>query len=326
MWAWLVVVGLVSASGTWAARRYAIRRSLLDLPGERRSHSVATPRGGGVGPVLGFAFALAAAGAAGSIRGADWRWLLAAVVAVAAIGAWDDHRPLGAGIRLGIHALAGVCVAAGFGMWRGDVAGAIAVVGITAVLVNVWNFMDGIDGIASTQAIIVGAAAAVVTPDGWSWIAIAFCVAVAAFVPFNFPRARIFLGDVGSGALGAVIAILATAAATRAEGAGALLLLLPIAAFVTDAGLTLARRVLRGERWWSAHTQHAYQVAGRRHGHAAVTCAYALCSLLALVAVLALRGREATVIMLCAVMWYLACAGLWAGVQYCSSRWSEPAR
>ena len=142
----------------------------------------------------------------------------------------------------------------------------------------------------------------------------ALIAACIGFLPFNFPRARIFMGDVGSGALGfAVAAIGAVALAQR--GPVGLLVLLPLSAFLVDAGLTLLRRVLRGERWWTAHTQHAYQVGARQVGHTIVTSIYVAWTALGLAMASVLASRGADVAVAVGTAWYLAAAFAWWAVQ-----------
>lgn len=313
MWAWVVAAPALSAAGTWLARRYALRRSLIDEPGARRSHAVATPRGGGAGPVLAITMLVAAFGWHGSL-GAGWGWAVAGLLAVSGIGAWDDHRPLGAGVRLMVHLLAGAALSAGFGLWQQPLH-ALGVTLAVAVAVNVWNFMDGINGIASTQAAIVAAAAALLGCGDTAWLATGVALAIAAFVPFNFPVARIFLGDVGSGALGYALVLLALAMPARDGAALAWPVLFPAAAFLVDASLTLAMRMAMGERWWMPHTRHLYQAAARRHGHARVTLAYAAWSIAGCVVAWTVRGQGAAFIIGSLVLWYTAASGLWACLQ-----------
>jgi UDP-N-acetylmuramyl pentapeptide phosphotransferase/UDP-N-acetylglucosamine-1-phosphate transferase len=313
MWGWVLAVPLLSAAGTWFARRYALRRRLIDEPGARRSHAVATPRGGGAGPVLALAILIAGLGLAGQWPG-DWRWSLGGLLAVAGIGAWDDHRPLGAGVRLVTHLLAGAALATGVQLWGEPVQG-VGVMLAVAVAVNVWNFMDGIDGIAATQALIVALAAAALGQSDASLRALAVALAFAAFIPFNFPRARIFLGDVGSGALGYALVLVALLTPARGSSPVALLLLFPAAAFLVDAAATLAMRMIQGERWWTPHTRHLYQAAARRYGHAPVTLAYGAWSSAGVVLAWALRDAGESLIMASLALWYTAAAGLWACVQ-----------
>lgn len=113
-------------------------------------------------------------------------------------------------------------------------------------------------------------------------LAVALAAACAGFLPFNFPRARIFLGDVGSGALGYLLAVLLATGFTSRGYADWPLLLLPLLAMLADSGFTLLGRIHRGERWWDAHTAHAYQCWSRHGGHARVTLAYGLWTLAAI--------------------------------------------
>lgn len=272
---WLVLHLVIAAAGTWLARRYALHRELIDQPGERRSHVVPTPRGGGIAIVV----ALLVAAAALAWRQPQQVVLLAAFVLglllVSGVGLVDDHRPLSPWLRLGVQAVAAALLAvAAAGTW-GDPRIAVVALVSAMVLTNVWNFMDGINGLAASQAALVAWALGAVAGGVWALLGLALAAACLGFLPFNFPRARIFLGDVGSGALGYTLAVLLTAA-LAARPQASLLLLLPLSAFLVDAALTLGRRVLRRERWWTPHTQHAYQrwaaVAGT---HTPVTLVYA---------------------------------------------------
>jgi len=185
--AWLVMaallgLALLSAALTWAARGYALRRQLMDQPGERRSHSVATPRGGGIAIVISLLVAAVAA---------MWAWPVAipsllvaslGLVLVAGIGWWDDHRPLPALRRLLVHFIAAGLLAALVKVHGGSWLLALLVLVFTASLINIWNFMDGINGIASSQAVVAALGFAVVLPwpyslwpSCWAWPAWVFC-------------------------------------------------------------------------------------------------------------------------------------------------------
>ena len=272
------------AAMTWAALRYARRRGLLDQPGERRSHAVATPRGGGISITIVLLAALLAMG---------WwfpalRLVLQAgalgLVLVATVGWIDDHRPLSAKVRLLAHAISAAMLAAALLVEGHGVLPAAIAFAAVLVLVNVWNFMDGINGLAASQGAIAALAYAALAQAGspaWT-LALVVAGACCGFLPFNFPRARIFLGDVGSGTLGhglALLLVLVLVIPVAGDGTPASawpLLVLPLATFLVDASLTLGRRMLRGEAWWQPHVQHAYQVWSRRLGrHAPVTLAYA---------------------------------------------------
>ncbi|HEY4560486.1 MAG TPA: lipopolysaccharide biosynthesis protein [Lysobacter sp.] len=305
----LIAVACVSAAGTWLARAYALRRRLVDEPGERRSHLVATPRGGGAGPVVAIVAALLVM----STHRTAYAGAALAIAAVAAIGSWDDHRPLPARWRLLVHVAAGLILAAAVFGPSGNVVAIVGTVAAVAVLVNVWNFMDGINGIAASQAALVAATVAcLVAPS--SVAALVVAVACLAFLPFNFPKARIFLGDVGSGALGVALALLCCEAYRVDPPAGAVLLL-PLSGFLVDAGLTLLRRILRGERWWEPHTQHLYQALARRYGHAPVTLGYAGWTLVAGAAAVFLGAQTPGFISVCLFAWYTGAAVLWVVAQ-----------
>lgn len=323
--AWLALHLTIAVLGTWAARRYAVRRRLIDEPGERRSHAVATPRGGGIAVVASLLTALVLL----AMRYPGQRTLLLAAgggtLLVAAIGWIDDHRPLSPWLRLAVHAVAAALLAAavlqsGAGMF-------LAAAGFAAVLVlvNVWNFMDGIDGLAASQAAIAALGYALLAHlDGAGgavvWLAFSLAIACLGFLPFNFPRARIFLGDVGSGAIGyglACVCVLIMAGGADVPGRWPrLLLVLPLSAFLVDATLTLGSRMLRGEPWWRAHVQHAYQRWARRTGrHPPVTFAYAAWSACGVLAMLAAWRLDTAFIIVVAVAWCLAGGWIWIALQ-----------
>lgn len=278
----VLLVLATAAAVTWLAIRYARWQQLIDQPGERRSHIVSTPRGGGIGIVVSQLLACA--------LGAVWlpgHALVLLVFAlgllmVAGIGWWDDHRSLPALPRLCVHLLAGLLLAVLVWLGTGSLVKAVFCFGLAVSLVNIWNFMDGINGLATTQAILVGLGAAWMLPAPYAlsgWLLAAGC---AGFLPFNFPRARIFMGDVGSGALGYLVAGLLALGLGVTDRAPVLWLMLP-AVFLADSGFTLFSRVLKGEQWMQPHTQHLYQrFVKREYSHAAVTLGYSLFSLVGL--------------------------------------------
>ena len=311
-----LMLAVLAAIGTGLTLVYARRRRLLDLPGERRSHSVPTPRGGGLGITVAGLAGTAAAVAGAVLPPATALCFAAGLVLVAGTGWIDDHRPLSPWSRLVVQGVAGLLLGAAMLFLQWHWAWALLGCAAVPVLVNVWNFMDGIDGIATSQAVIALACFALLAPapvDGVAWAAAAACL---GFLPYNFPRARIFLGDVGSGTLGYLLAATGTwaAAALAAEGAGGrvLLLVLPLSAFMVDASATLLRRVAHGERWWLPHVSHLYQRwAASGAGHVSVTRAYALFSLLAgcLAYVANAPGTVSAVIVVAA--WLLLAGVIW---------------
>ncbi len=263
---------LLSAAATEGVRRVAPRAGMLDLPGPRRSHAVPTPRGGGAGIAL-VGLAAFAVFAWHGVAGAGW--MGAGLLLVAAAGWRDDRRPLAIGWRLASQLLAGGCLAIALTHAQAPPAAVILGGVLVPVLVNAWNFIDGIDGLAASQALLCALALAWGLEEAGRWLALALAAACLGFLPFNFPRARVFAGDVGSGAMGYLVACLLGLALPRQAPVLWPLLALPLAAVLVDVGMTLGRRVLRGERWWQPHLQHLYQRWARRFSHRRVTLGYA---------------------------------------------------
>lgn len=273
----------VAATGGWAYLRWAPRRA-LDMPNERSSHTRPTLRGGGLVIVLGFIAGLAlwlAGGGSLSPRAVGW---LVGAVLVASVSFVDDLHPLPALPRLVTHAAAAVLLTfAGVQLAEPTAFAALVVAFVyVIVLTNVYNFMDGIDGLAVSQAVVAGAALAIAgLLVGNPLVAVAGGLLSASslgFAMYNLPPARMFMGDVGSTFLGFSFAGLSLLANIGVGGDR-----LPIefglvlfAPFLFDSLVTLSRRVVRGERWYAAHRSHYYQRlvrCGLSHGQ--VTGLYA---------------------------------------------------
>ncbi len=282
-----LVAFLVAVAATGAVRRYAIRIKLLDVPNARSSHAVPTPRGGGVAIVLATLLAAGCWHLLAPAQALPLLLLLAAAL-VAVVGLIDDHGDLPPAWRLLFQGLAAAMVMYGlgglpvlpvFGMqWDLGVAGYALGWLFLIWLLNLFNFMDGIDGIAGVQAVSVCVLAAIChgvvdAAPAVMLAAWALAAAAAGFLCWNWPPARIFMGDAGSGFTGFFIATLAL---TAAWGDGRLFWcwVLLMGVFVVDATLTLVRRLRRGEAVFMAHRSHAYQQASRLHGaHRPVTLA-----------------------------------------------------
>jgi len=301
----------VAAALTACARHYALRRNLMDQPGERRSHGVATPRGGGIAIVV--TLLLAALVAAIAWPTARMPLLVSALglVLVAGIGWWDDHRPLPAVRRLLVHLIAAALIAGLVWNATGNVWQAALALLFTTSLINIWNFMDGINGIATSQAILAGVAFALVLPGPLALVGIVLALACLGFLPFNFPRARIFMGDVGSGALGYAVAALVCLASV-ATSLSWLLLLVPLTAFLVDAGFTLLSRMLSGQRWMEPHTQHLYQRAVKSGAtHTSVTGTYFVFGLFSITVFNACTHLQPRWEAAVAIAWIFCATGLW---------------
>ncbi len=307
---WMKLVFFISAVLlsfvlTAALRRYAVASSLLDVPNARSSHMTPTPRGGGVAIVLTFLLGLPLLVWADAMAWREMLGLGGAGALVALVGFLDDHGHIAARWRLLVHfaaacwALAwmgglpplpvfGVMVGAG---WIAQVLAALYLVW----LLNLYNFMDGIDGLAGVEAITVCAGAALLyvlgAPGVAAWGAPLLLLAVVAgFLCWNFPPARIFMGDAGSGFLGLLLGLLSIQAAwVNHAFFWAWLILLGV--FIVDATLTLLRRIVRRQKPYEAHRSHAYQYASRKYGaHRAVTLAVGAINLIWLLPLAMLVG------------------------------------
>jgi Fuc2NAc and GlcNAc transferase len=249
-----------SAILTGLVRAYAVRSALLDVPNERSLHGAPTPRGGGVAIVL-----VTIAGLVGLVVArvipAPVGWILGLGGALVAVVGWlDDRRGVSAPLRAAVHTLAGAW-AVGW-IWGEPTIGAIlGALGIVWA-VNLYNFMDGIDGLAAGEAVSVGAiGGALLLAAGdttLAMVALLVAAAAAGFLAWNWAPARIFMGDVGSGFLGYTFGALALLS-HRAGAVPLALWLLLLGVFLFDATVTLLRRMARGERWYQAHRLHAYQ-------------------------------------------------------------------
>lgn len=305
-WWLLLSVFAVSCALTLVLRRYALAKSLMDVPNERSSHSIPTPRGGGVAIVVAFALALPILASLGLLGWPALCGLVGSGLLVAVIGFADDHGHIAARWRLLGHFTAatwalfwlnGVPPIGFFGssIDLGILGNLLAVIYLVWML-NLYNFMDGIDGLASAQAIFVCAGAGAVSwlngHDSLIWTPLLLAAAVAGFLVWNFPPARIFMGDAGSGFLGLVTGILTIQAAWGApELMWSWLILLGV--FIVDATVTLIRRLIRKEKIYQAHRSHAYQYAARYYSsHKTVTLGVTCVNLLWVLPMAFLVGAE----------------------------------
>ncbi|MBS3963675.1 MAG: glycosyltransferase family 4 protein [Methylomonas sp.] len=277
---------------TGAFRYYAIKRNRLDIPNHRSSHSVPTPRGGGWGIVVAFYAGLLWLYVAGVLD--DRRFAaLSLPVLVVAVGHADDVASLAMRWRFAVHVLTAVLIVAVLShlppLWLGHpfnlVFGRFSIdlgwlgypLAVLALVwcINLFNFMDGIDGIAASQALFVSGSLAAYSyylDSPLFTVAVFLAAATMGFLIWNWPPARIFMGDVGSGFLGLLLGVLMVLAAEQAM----ILLycgLILFGVFIVDASYTLLMRVATKQQWYQAHCCHAYQRAAKRFGHRAVLLA-----------------------------------------------------
>jgi Fuc2NAc and GlcNAc transferase len=282
----IVAVFLASFLLTALIRQVALRRGILDVPNGRSSHSAPTPRGGGLAIVVTVLAAVALLNALGAISHKLASALLGGGAAVALVGLVDDLRPVSPRVRFLVHLGAlGWClwllgplpvINLGIAIWNPGAIGSVAAVFFLVWFLNLYNFMDGIDGIAAAEAISVLTFAAVLMlvqggPPSNALLLAWAGASVAGFLVWNWPPAKIFMGDSGSGFLGFYLG--AVAWWTVVDGRFSIWLwLILLGAFVVDATVTLLRRWLRGARLSQAHRSHAYQRLSRKYGsHLKVT-------------------------------------------------------
>ena len=262
------------------------RFSQMDIPNERSSHKTPTPRGGGIAFVatslVGFLLLLLN----NALNESELFALCCAAVIVAIAGHLDDRQKIsGATVRLVLHAISAIILIVGVGIpseltlfdriVNTGIVGSILGVIYLVWLLNLFNFMDGTDGIAASEAIFVVLAGAflnyhVLADANHSAAAVILSASTFGFILYNWSPAKIFMGDVGSGYLGIVIGGLSLIAANQDPDLLWVWIIL-LAVFVSDATVTLIRRLLRKQKPHVAHRSHAYQhLAIRFNSHAKV--------------------------------------------------------
>lgn len=263
---------LVSFLLTIGAYRFALRKNVLDIPNDRSSHSIPTPRGGGLGIVFTFLLTLLLLRYFGTLSKTIFAALLGGGTLIALVGWMDDLKPIAARWRFMIHA-----IAAGWAIyWIGGVTALtfnqysirlgffgdlLTFFGILW-MINLYNFMDGIDGLAAGEALTTGLAGGTLFWWGGSDISLFLPVLLAAccagFLFLNWPPAKIFMGDIGSGFIGYCLAII-WIQGTKSDPVAFWIWAILLSIFIADATFTLISRVMKKEPWYQAHRTHAYQ-------------------------------------------------------------------
>ena len=313
----LLFFGICIAAGfvlVELVRRWGLRRQVLDIPNERSSHNSPVPRAGGIGIV---ATVIAGYLAGSMIAGyaISWGFLFGGLI-VAAVSFVDDLRDLPFYIRLFAHSIAAALLIADSGAVTEisfSISGSPVSLGVLAVpltfgailwMVNSYNFMDGIDGIAGLQALVAAA--------GWVIFAAIFgnnevkCLALAiggssiGFLVLNWSPARIFMGDVGSAFLGftfAAVPLLSFDTPNVPRGIVPFFALLLVFPFVFDTVFTFVRRLINREKVWKAHRSHLYQRMVINGGpHAGVSLLYAVLAAATMLAGVALVSGSGTAV------------------------------
>lgn len=286
-WPPAVIAFAVTILATRRVLAWLQARQILDCPNERSSHTRPTPRGGGLAVTPAVLAAWAVAMGQGTVPLA-WTGLAVAAALVLMTASWlDDRRSLPVAPRFAAHA-----AAVGGLLWLLPDGASVfqhvlprwvelLVAGLGWLwFVNLYNFMDGIDGITGVETAALGLGVAVVAAVSGAGVglvplALACAAAGLAFLGWNWHPARIFLGDVGSIPLGLLLGGLLVQLAAAGQLAAAVIL---PAYYLADATITLGRRALRGEKVWQAHRQHFYQRAvqgGKRHDQVSIAIAIA---------------------------------------------------
>lgn len=264
---------------TWIVYRCALRNHWLDHPNQRSSHSIPTPRGGGLAIIAAFLLSLGYLVLSDHLSADAFLAFFGGGTLVASIGYWDDRHDLSAKARLLGHftaaAWAVICIGGiphldmGFATLEwGFMGNIVSVLGIVWLL-NLYNFMDGIDGIAASEAVFAAGVGGLLLlsagAEGLALTSLALAAACSGFLFWNWPPAKIFMGDVGSGFLGYSLAVLLIIS-DRETRVSLWVWVLLLSVFAVDSTVTLLRRLLRGEKVYEAHRSHAYQHATTIYG------------------------------------------------------------
>lgn len=263
-WSPLAVLVPLSAVLAWLA----IRVGIMDIPAGRKAHTTPTPKAGGIGPIGAF---LAIFCFFPMLWTTPTLILATAATALGLVGFLDDMRDIGPRAKLIAQTLAAMAVvgAGACPTADGNAASTILAIGWLVFITNVFNFMDGLDGLAAGAGLLAALFLAAAAPHGGmvQTIALALAAGLAGFLPFNFPRARLFLGDTGSQFCGFLLGVLGLRLAGE-TGSGEMgdigtLWLLPLllAGMIADVSLTLVRRALAGANITTPHREHFYQRA-----------------------------------------------------------------
>lgn len=244
-------------------RSYALKKNYIDMPNERSSHVIPTPRGGGIAFAVSFIIGITIGYILDMLPKELFFALCIIGIGLALLGFYDDRYNLSAKLRFTIQLILSVCSLWALGLFQQDILPVIAwIAGFMIVFylmwfINLYNFMDGIDGYVVMETLFISASLYILCAD-FGVVFLCMFFSVLGFGLWNFPQAKIFMGDVGSVFAGGTLAIISIYVLIHHP-----LLCIPwfilVALFMTDATLTLGLRIIKGEKFWVAHRQHAYQ-------------------------------------------------------------------
>ena len=282
----VIPVGLAAFVGTFCLtyfiRKYAIKKALVDMPGDRTSHDTPTPRGGGIAFVAIWILILILGAATGYLDNGLMRLIVPASLLIAIVGFLDDHYNLSSVFRFVVQIIAAsIFISFLYSMDSSTSDSAVwylyyakAFLKIIAIVwsINLFNFMDGIDSLASVEGIYIffvgGIFILLIGGEVEGSLVIVLSFSICGFLVWNLPPAKIFMGDTGSNFLGFIVPAFALIC-ERKYGVPLAVWVILYGAFWYDALLTLIRRVIRKEKWYLPHKLHAYQrmhQSGMSHG------------------------------------------------------------
>ena len=327
---WSALFALAAAGSsalTWIWIGFARRRQIHDLPGQRRLHGQPTPRGGGIAIALVCVAAFAWLASRTPTASPELVFAALGMTLFAGIGLLDDLVPVRALAKLALQLAAAAVLVFGIShdwpLWMLATSAFLTVV--CAYFVNCWNFMDGSNGMIATQSLVICLALAVrdEAPATLRLAALATAGACVGFLPFNLPRARVFLGDVGSHVLGAAVFALLLLM-WHATDIGVREMLMGCSAVLIDTGLTLLRRLLAGRKVWHAHREHLYQIAVRKgHSHGQVCFVFAAWTLVWAALAQLFHSYSSFVMSILFILCYTCGAALYFGLRWI---WLRPTR
>ncbi len=260
----MILTAFLATVMVYLTANFATRFGMLDLPGERQSHTAPTPTGGGIGIIIALVLASLAAAQVLPVSSAWVFVVLPGLVLLSVVGWLDDRRPLSTPFRFSVQLVVSFVLLAYLKTTGRLTDWPLVLLGGTACVwvMNFYNFMDGSHGMAGFQGVFAGLFLGVLflledsLPLAVPALLLAACC--VGFLPLNFPVARIFMGDSGSVPLGFALSSLMVLGLTG-DVLSLPLALLVLSVFLTDSTLTLLGRAIRGEQWYTAHKQHYYQ-------------------------------------------------------------------
>lgn len=323
----LTAIFLASTFGTWFILRFARRCGWLAVPNHRSSHKVPTPRGGGIAIGLIFLLGLIVLWVSEVVSKPLALAFLGGGLLVGIVSFIDDRRNVHVGVRLIVHFIAVAwalffigelrTLNIGYRLWYLDFFTNLVPLGMVWVI-NMYNFMDGLDGLAGSEAVLAGAVGGVLLAltGAWDLALIAWLLAacVGGFLVWNWPPAKIFMSDVGSIFIGFVFAVLMVAS-EKAQAVPLLVWVILLMVFVVDATFTTVRRLFKGEKWFAGHHNFAFQqLLKNGYSHKKVTLGIMAVNLALVVMVILARLKPVLLLPLFAVA-LIGLALLWRRIQ-----------